>query len=454
MQNALIIGFGISGRSAASLCKMNGDNIFVYDDKGVDELTLDSATRNLYRFIDLCYLSSHASMFDFAVVSPGVLPSTSIYKFIKEKRIPILSEIELGYRYCKGRIIAITGTNGKTSTSYICSQILNHLGISQCVCGNMGIGFAEAIPHIEKNQNVILEVSAQQLHTTNTFKPYISVITNINHEHQADYCNYLDYIEDKTKIYANQDKSDFCIINLDDKELASRKSDIKANVLGFSKRKRIADGASYEDGRVYVDINGSHKEFLLGKNLRMDYIEHILIMVLVLEILGISYDAKVLNMISCITFEGRLETFKTYNSRVFINDSKATNPYSTIFALNCINDVVLICGSNLQKKSSFNDLINRIDSKGCWTILYRESGAIIAEGLKRKGYNRYIYVDNLEKAIETAYNCSKKGDAIIFSPAGNSSPLYTNHCVRGTVFKSMVDDFISRKLKSDSNSIL
>lgn len=453
MQNVLIIGFGISGRSAASLCKRNGDNVFIYDDKGIDELTLDLTTKNLYRFIDICYLSSHASIFDFAVVSPGVLPSTSIYKIIKEKRIPMISEIELGYRYCKGRIIAITGTNGKTSTSYICSRILNHLGVSQCVCGNMGIGFAEVIPQIEQNQNVILEVSAQQLHTTNTFKPYISVITNINHEHQADYCDYTDYVEDKTKIYANQDESDFCIINLDDKELVSRKSDIKANLLGFSKHKRILNGASYEDGRVYVDIKGSHKEFLLGNDLRMDYIEHILVAVLVLEILRVSYDVKILKMISSITFEGRLETFKNYNNRVFINDSKATNPYSTIFALNCFNDVVLICGSNLKKKSDFSDLINKIEKKGCWAILYRESGAIIAEELQRKGYNRYIYVDDLESAIETAYNCSKKGDAIIFSPAGNSSPLYTNHCVRGTVFKRMVGDFILEKTKCGPNSI-
>ena len=445
MGNVLIVWFGISGKSAAKLCLNNGYNVYVYDEKDIREFGLDEKELSHYIFIDKTNLFSNKTKFEFAVISPAVLPGNEIHDFLQSKGIVMLSEIELGYRYCDGNIIAITGTNGKTSTAWICSRVFEMLGKDNGVYGNLGIGFAETSPKIACNETIILEVSAQHLHATELFHPHISVITNINPEHQSNYVCFEDYVNDKYKIFANQQKNDYCILNYDDTRLAMLENKINATVLGFSKKQRLKKGASFLNGTLYIDENDYHRVIYLGTSLRRDYIEHILIVALILKILDISFDDAILKLIPNIKFEDRLEVFNKFNKRLFVNDSKATNPYSTIFALESFTNIVLICGSNLKKKNDYHDLIRAIEKKGCWVVLYRESGEILFQELEERKYEKMIYVKDLKDAIEQAYEVSNVGDVIVFSPGGNSSPLYENLYERGRIFKELTNSFLREK---------
>lgn len=437
MRNVLVVWFGISGKSAAHLCKELGYKVYVYDEKDKEALNLTSEDDGIC-FVGKDFIFSQSDFFDFAVISPAVLPGNEIYDFLSNNGITMLSEIELGFRYCKAdNVIAITGTNGKTSTALICNEVFKKIGIPQCIYGNMGIGFAEISPHIEKEQNVILEVSAQQLHATHEFSPHISVITNINPEHQSHYMSYEEYVSDKYRIYANQGKDDYCIINYDDENLLSIKNSIVANVIGFSRKRKLNNGASYIDGAIHINVFGKEKVINVGHTIRNDYIDHILIVALILSIMEIDFGEDILLDIPEMTFKHRLEQFGNHNERRFFDDSKATNPYSTIFALQNFKNMVLICGSNMKKKSDYKDLVKAIEEKGCWAVLYRESGLILFNELRKNGYRKAVFVNSLEEAVKTAYDVSRAGDAIIFSPAGNSSPLYENLYERGRIFKSI-----------------
>lgn len=440
-KNILIVGAGISGISAAKLCCSEGAKVYIYDQNNVEKLIKESSDLKKCIYVSDLNLKMLLKKINLAVLSPSILLNTKVGKLIAEQGIEAISEIELGYRYCRGKIIAITGTNGKTSTAKLCNEMFELQNFSHGMYGNMGIGFAERIKNTDEKQITILELSAQQLQFSNNFHPYISVITNIKPEHQVNYPEFEIYFKDKIKILKNQTKKDICILNYTDEECKKAINFCRAKVLWFcSKGKILDEGAYYYNKKIYLRIE--NKEIFVFDNkkgiVRQDYIEHALILVLIAYIFKLNIEYVIKKIFEKASFEHRLEVVMKYKNRTFINDSKATNPYSTIFAIETNENVILICGSNNKKKNDFTELAEKIVQKVKFVVLYGETASIISEKLIKMEYFKYVIAENLQESVRYAYNHADQGDNIIFSPGGNCSPTFDNYYERGKIFKNIV----------------
>lgn len=442
-KNVLILRAGISGISAAKLCLMNKANVYLYD-KSIDSIYLDKEILERCILLNDNNINNYISLCDIVIISPAIRMHSDIYKKLNSKTI--ISEIELGYLYSKNKIIAITGTNGKTTTSKLCHYIFNDLQIKNGLYGNIGIGYAENI-NIKTGFD-ILEISAQQLEHIEKFRPFISVITNIESDHINPYDKeaFFDkqyYTNCKLKIFSNQNESDYCIFNYNISNIKEIVEKCNAKIIYFSIEKKVPKGFYYYQKKIYYcDCNNIYKIFDNNNNFfDKDIIESILI---ILCILLVVYPKKISEkdiklFKKHLIFENRLEFVSKHNKRIFINDSKATNIYSTIYAIKNYNNSILICGSNSEKLSDYNALAEEIKKNCKFVVLFDETKFEIEKKLLEINYHQYNISNNIYEAVNKAYSVSEENDYIIFSPGGNSKPTFKNHVERGTIFKSIIN---------------
>ena len=450
MKKALILRCGISGKSAAIYLANKGYQIIICDDKSnnelVNELTKDEQIQllNKCEFTNFDHLTLDTIIsVELVVVSPAIRLHEDIMKKIIERGIPFFSEIDLGLRENKfNRLIAVTGTNGKTTVATCINSILKVINLNSEMFGNMGIAFASNVLSSTKPDIIVLEVSAQQLEISRFIKPYIAIITNIkedhiNHTNNGDFNCLNDYIHSKYRIQTLQDENDNIVINYNDNNCQIVSQISKAKVWFFSTTKSNFDNGFYIDNRtIFRVINGNTIEHgIIPDNIRHDYFETFLIIIVVLTILDIKLDfSKIVSFFENINLPNRLEHIGNINGVEYINDSKATNPYSVSYALESYPGCILIVGSNNSKKSSFCEMATSINKNAKYCVLFDETKYIIANELEKIGYDSYIIVNNLKNAIIIANKISCKGDIIIFSPGGNSKPTFNNHLHRGECF--------------------
>ena len=442
-KKVLIVRGGVSGLSAARLCLEHKAYVYICDKKNLQEITDDKYIHLNCNHVEEEQIEKVVSFIDLIIVSPAIRKNSFIIEMANKYRKRVISEIELASHFCKKPIIAITGTNGKTTLTKLCSKMLNYYGEKSEVFGNINRGFAQHVTRVNLSEisYVVLEVSAQHMEFTNELKPSISVITNIKPEHMDEYESFNIYKYDKAKIFSNQKQDDYAIFNYNDKNCVELAKRCNAKCLWFSYGEKInKDGIYYKDSKICI-VNKKETYVYMSnvdKLIRQDFIEHCLILILISQIVGIITIRDFVQNIDYSQFENRLELVREINNVKYINDSKATNPYCTMFALDILKNTVLIFGSNNQKKSDFSYLVESIIKNVKYTILIDETGIIVSEKLKEKNYERHCYVENLEDAIQIAKRKAEKGDNILFSPGGNSYPMFENHVKRGKEFKKLV----------------
>ena len=440
-KKVLVIGLGISGISAIKALHALGAKIYISDSK--DESELVDILKEISHIQYNSYFNKNIldlSTFDLIVKSPGVPPNIDLIKRALKDNIEVIGDIELAYRISKTKnLIAITGTNGKTTTTTLVGQIFQKNNKNTYLAGNIGIGILDVILQANEEDFVVIEASSFQLEHSETFKPQVSLILNISPDHLNWHGSYDNYIHSKLKIFKNQNYSDFLVLNYDDEVL--KNIDAKTNIIWFS-TKQILDSGIYLDGdNIIINYKDYNFKFMNCENLLIKgrhNIENIMGSIGIALAMELNLELVKEAIMEFKGVEHRLEFVCEFNGLKFYNDSKGTNPESTIKAIESFQDGIILIAGGYNKDSDFNQLFNSFNNKVKSLILLGETKDRIKKTALEHNFKRVHMVDNMEQAVNLAYNLAKEGDNILLSPACASWDMYKNFEDRGHDFKNIV----------------
>ena len=435
-KNILIMGFGVTGKAALKFLKEFPCKIYIYDSNiDLQKLKIDD---NFVIFKD-----GDLDKIDLIVKSPGIYPFNELLEKAREKNIEIISDIELSYRNLKtNNVVAVTGTNGKTTTTTIIGDVLKRKA-KTFVVGNIGKGILEITKEAKNDDYVVIEASSFQLEDTKLFKPHIAILTYVTSDHLDWHKTTENYVDAKFKIFANQDKDDFAILNYENKELAE-KYNLKAVKYYFSMNKISEKGAFLKNGKIYFNDGKDTEEILEVKDIKIPgvhNIKNIMAAIIASKLLNIDTEIIRNSIISFTGVEHRIEFVRELEGVKYYNDSKGTNPDSTEVAVAAMDgDVVLIAGG-YDKGADFDDLIEKSKDKLKNVVLFGQTAEKFSNSCKKSEVEFYI-VKDLNKAVELAKKLSKDGDDVLLSPACASWDMYSDYEVRGRHFKDLVRELV------------
>lgn len=441
-----ILGLGRSGSSAAEYLLNQGMQVFV-SDGGASTPEREAEAEHLRKLgarVEIGEHSEEALNFgDFIITSPGISPSSEVMKRAHQ-RVPnkeVICDVELAFRDTKIPIIAVTGTNGKSTTCALISHILTGAGKSAPACGNFGVPILDEItkPH----DYLVVEVSSFQLHYTTTFAPDIAVWLNLTPDHVDWHGTLEEYVKAKSKLFKNMQHNQFAVLNEDDPMVSSFAPPADPEIFPFSVATSLdyaIQGAFMKDDFLWYRLDGKTRLLCPKGDLKIigkHNLENALSAVAVCALIGIPEEKIVEGLKSFTALEHRLEYVAEIEGTRFFNDSKATNPNSTIKALEAFGNesVVLIAGGK-DKGTSLHDLMVAVSRYASDVILLGEAKDRFQRALKDFGYENVHTVDSLEQAIELGG--SLKRGPVVLSPACASFDMFKNYEERGRVFKNLV----------------
>ena len=440
----LIVGAGRSGICCAKMLKETGDDFVIYDgninlDKkateekiGKSDLTfiLDQITEKDFEGIDVC------------AVSPGVPYNSPVLTMAREKGIPLWSEIELAYRYDKGDIVAITGTNGKTTTTSLVYEIIKAHNENTLLVGNIEIPYTGLALSSVEGGATVAEISSFQLETMITFKPKVSAVLNITPDHLDRHGTMENYIELKKSIAKNQTADDFCVLNYDDEVLREFGKKLTCKPLFFSAKEELTDGLFYKDGTVYKAVGGAVTPYLTQKDTNLVGVhnfENIMAAVLMTEAFGVP-EGTIKNAIKTFrAVEHRIEFVAEKNGVKYYNDSKGTNTDAAIKAIDAMPSETVLIAGGYDKKSDYDEWVSHFPGKVRKLILIGQTRENIAAACEKIGFTDYVFAETLPEAVSVASKEAKEGDCCLLSPACASWGMFKNYQQRGDIFKEEVN---------------
>ncbi len=405
-KNVLVVGFGRSGLASAGLLSSLGARVWVSDnhDNPVTRANLAGLKSSAIKV----ELGKHSRDFvkgkDIVVVSPGVPACSLVLIWAKEKGIPVISEIELAWILCPAEIIAITGTNGKTTVTTLIGKVLEAEGKRVFVCGNIGRPFCSLVEEMQPGDFVALEVSSFQLETIDRFKPRICALLNLSRNHLDRYKDMPDYLAAKKRIFKNQDSSDYLVLNYDDPVIRDLAEESVAKIIYF----RREAGLDHNQSAVLA----------------------------ITSILGIERDLALRVFRDFKGVPHRLEEVRNLNGIKFINDSKSTTTEATLWALNNLAGPLVLIAGGREKGNDYSLVAELARKKVKAAILIGEARAGIKKALSAGIATQEAAT--LEEAVGKAYALAKPGDCVLFSPMCKSFDMFSNYEERGDIFKSLV----------------
>ncbi|CAK7072312.1 UDP-N-acetylmuramoyl-L-alanine--D-glutamate ligase [Tissierella carlieri] len=438
-KRVLVLGLGVSGLSTVKALHRLGANIVVSDSKTKEELKdFFDNTKDIYVEKHLNTNDIPLEDIDLIVKSPGIPPTAPILLKAQLRNIEITTDIELAYRISPtDRIITITGTNGKTTTTALIGEIFKKADYNTYVAGNIGVGILWNMVNAEKEDVFVIEASSFQLENTIYFKPRVSLITNITPDHLNWHGSLNNYISAKKKIFKNQDESDYTVLNYDDKTLREMEEEVNSNIIWFSVNHKLDNGVYIDGDYIVIKDGETIIKALPHKDLKI-ILENALASIAVGWAMGIDVEiiAKVLSEFKGL--EHRIEYVETIDEMSFYNDSKGTNPDSTIKAIEAINSPIILIAGGYDKGSEFDELIKSFNGKVKDLILLGETKEKIKETALTCGFNNIHLVENMHEAVKLAYDLGQGKDNILLSPACASWDMYSNFEERGQDFKDAV----------------
>lgn len=413
-KKVVVAGLGRSGVASAILLKNNGARVFVSDIK--DDIDTRKNKENLGRYAIEVELGKHSPYLfenaDLIVVSPGVKYDAKCLNWARAKNIPIISEIELAAGLCPAAVIAVTGTNGKSTTTALIGEILKSAGRKVHICGNIGKAFCGEIAKIAKDDIVSLEVSSFQLETIVNFKPKVSVILNFNRNHLDRHKDLEEYLSAKKRIFMNQDKGDWTVLNKDDPAIRNLACETQAEVKFFES---------------LLNINGLRLNANQAAALRVS------------ELFNVACEDALGAISNFKGLEHRAEFVDTISGVDFINDSKATTVDSCAWALSNIYKPVILIAGGRDKGADFISVRDLVRRKVKTLILIGEAREKIKDAYK--GITPIIEAQTFKQAVYTAGNIACEGDCVLLSPMCASFDMFRDYEERGRVFREIVGEF-------------
>ena len=438
MSRYIVIGLGKSGIAAAGLLLKNKKEVVLYDgNESFDKETFYENNPDL-KGLDIILKDIPDDVLkdiDTAVLSPGVPVDGDIAKRLKESGIKLTGEIELAYTFGHGSVLAITGTNGKTTTTSLLGELMDREFSDVRVVGNIGTPYTAMVSGSTDDTIMVAEISSFQLETADTFCPKVSAILNITPDHLDRHHGMEGYIRAKESITKNQTEDDTCVLNYEDDELRAFGEKLSCNVIFFSSSRRLLDGYYYEDGMIYGPGSTEIIDVKDLKILGVHNYENVMAAVAMAEAFGASRDSIIEGLKSFKAVAHRIEYICERRGVVFYNDSKGTNPDAAIKAIEAMEHPTYLIGGGYDKDSTYDEWIEAFGDKVKKLVLIGVTAKKIAACADAHGFKNYCFADSLEEAMDICFNEASEGDAILLSPACASWDMFKNYEVRGDMFR-------------------
>lgn len=442
-KNITVIGAGRSGIGAAKLIQKVEGIPFVSDAGKENELS--GSIINLNEAGINYETGAHSDKVydcEIMVVSPGVPGDAAVLNNARTKNIKLISEVELAYEFCKGKIIAITGTNGKTTTTSLCGHVFNNCGFKTHVAGNIGLAFSEVALDVEENDFVALEVSSFQLDLIDKFKPAVAMILNITPDHLNRYDDDLKkYAASKQRIYKNQDENDYLILNGGNETVLKYLKDHKSKSYFFSQNVEQSNGCYLDNDEVIFRSDNTEK-FRCSRsdiNIRGEHnLANAMAVIIAAKINDLDNDKIVYALQTFESVEHRLELVREIDEVKFINDSKATNVDSVWYALQSFDEPIFLILGGQDKGNDYEHIKQLVIEKVVKVYAIGSSADKIFNFFHS---SVKVEIKNTMKDVVTsAINEARRGEVVLLSPACASFDMFDNYEHRGKTFKEAVNN--------------
>lgn len=443
-KNVLIIGCGKSGIGAAVFLKKQGANPILFDagETIKEEDIREKLPADFEAEICLRELTEEIKeKTQLLVVSPGVPVDTPFVEQFREKGIPIWGEIELAYQCEKGRVIAITGTNGKTTTTTLVGEIMKRHFEKAYVMGNIGYPYTDIVMETEENSVTVGEISSFQLETIDTFHPVVSAILNITPDHLNRHHTMENYVAVKNAVTKNQTKEDVCVLNYENEYTRKLGENCNAKVVYFSSARALENGIYLDGEEIYLAEEGKHTRVMNIHDMNLVGIcnvENVMAAIVISLAMKVPMDEILDTIHTFKAVEHRIEFVETVNGVDYYNDSKGTNPDAAIQGIKAMTKPTILIGGGYDKGSEYDTWFDAFDGKVKLLVLIGQTREKIAECAEQHGFKDYVFADTFEEAFQICVKNAVSGDAVLLSPACASWGMFPNYEVRGKIFKDMV----------------
>ena len=443
-KKVLVFGSGKSGIGASDLLAKVGAFPVIYD--GNAETDKDAVVHKTDGTYPVTVYAGELpeevqKRLDLAVLSPGVPTDIPLVKSFYEQGLPVWGEVELAYRTGKGRVLAITGTNGKTTTTALLGKIMSDAEDSVFVVGNIGTPYTSKALEMKDSSTTVAEISSFQLETIEEFAPKVSAILNITEDHLNRHHTMEEYIRVKELIVKNQTAEDYCILNYEDEVLREFGRHIVPKTVYFSSVRKLDEGI-YLDGDLIV-LKTADEEIPLVhtgelKLLGQHNFENVMAASAMAYYAGVSVENIRKSICAFTAVEHRIEYVMEKNGVAYYNDSKGTNTDAAIQGIRAMTAPTLLIGGGYDKQVAFDTWIEAFDNKVKKLVLIGQTREKIADCARSHGFSDIQLADSLEEAIDICYANAEAGDAVLLSPACASWGMFDNYEQRGDLFKEYV----------------
>ncbi len=447
-KKVLVFGAAKSGISATGLLQKQGAYVILYDGNSKlrpedfqDRIDIHHNFQAVFGELPEELIETISLL----VISPGIAIDHPLVARVSSLGIPVWGEIELAYRFSKGRIIGITGTNGKTTTTTLVGEIMKTYFPEVYVVGNIGNPYTDIAMEATEESVSVIELSSFQLETIHEFKPDISVILNITPDHLDRHHTMENYIRMKENVAKNQTMSEVCILNYEDQVLRDMAGRLQTRVIFYSSARVLEEGLFLDGEDIYYGIRGEKQKVCNVNELRVlgkHSYENVMAGVGIAITMGVPMELIRKAITSFNAVEHRIEYVETIKGVAYYNDSKGTNPDASIKAVQAMKRPTLLIGGGYDKHNEFDEWIEAFGSKVKYLVLLGQTREKIAEAAIRHGFTNIIMVDSLQEAVRVCAEKAEEGDAVLLSPACASWGMFENYEQRGRLFKEYVREML------------
>lgn len=445
-KRVLVIGAARSGLAAVDFLQKHDWEVILTDMKPVEETDVLAHLQALdVQMIwgeqpDVQELSP-----ELIVISPGIPLTIPPAVTARRLGIPIINETELAFRSAKAPFVAITGTNGKTTTTTLVGELLKDGQRQVVVGGNIGLPLVSVAESLSDNDVIVAEMSSFQLETAGSFKPKVAVMLNLTPDHLDRHGDMQGYLEAKAKIFANQEETDYLVLNADDSYLAPLAERARSQVIFFSQQHILKEGVFLRGNKIVFSRGGQETSICEKQEIAIKgahNLENAMAAVAAAMLMGVT-PAHIREVL--MTFAGvehRLEPVRRWHSVLFINDSKGTNPDSTIKALEAYAEPLILIAGGKNKGSDFTTLAQLIAKRVKQVILIGQAKEDLRQALEACGYQHYVMAETYNEAVQLAAEAAEAGDIVLLSPACASWDMFNSYEERGKLFKKLVNELV------------
>ncbi len=451
-KKVLVAGAGKSGMGSVGLLQMSQATVVLYD--GNKELDINELKSKLGESdnvdaskvdIVLGDLSDElCDELDLCVISPGIPLDVPFVDKLKAHKVPIWGEIELAYRSAKGKLVAITGTNGKTTTTALVGEIMKSHYESVFVVGNIGTPYALMADKTEENSVTVAEMSSFQLESIIECAPNVSAVLNITPDHLNRHKTMKNYGDIKMRIAMNQKNNEVCVLNYDDEALREYAKTLPCKPMFFSSKNKLEEG-------IYLDANGDiwckyeniNEKLMNVQDMRLVGIhnaENVMAAIAMSMVMGVPMD-KIIEVVKNFkAVEHRIEYVTEKNGVIYYNDSKGTNTDASIKAIEAMSKKTVLIAGGYDKGAEFDDWVEAFGNKIKCLVLIGVTAEKIADTARKHGFTNIKFADSLEEAVKVSANEAENGEVVLLSPACASWDMFNSYEQRGDLFKMYVNE--------------